>query len=69
MSVRAKFKVETKDEADNSVRLRAVTADSAENKQFFQATPSGTIELQTVNPAALAQFEQGAEYYVDFEKA
>lgn len=44
----------------------------AEKKDLFSslpsatATPYGEITLGVMNPAALAQFEQGKEYYVDF---
>lgn len=40
-----------------------------ENTKFWQASPSGQIQLGTVNLAAAQQFELGAEYYVDFTKA
>ena len=33
------------------------------------ATPSGMIELTTINPAAGNTFKLGAEYYVDFSAA
>lgn len=37
-----------------------------ENTKFWNASPSGSIELGTVNPAAWQAFEMGKEYYVDF---
>lgn len=40
-----------------------------ENKEFFRWTPWGQLSMGTVNPAAAAQFEVGADYYVDFIKA
>lgn len=40
-----------------------------ENTKFWQASPSGSIELGTINPQAWEQFELNAEYYVDFTKA
>lgn len=67
MSVRAKFKCESVNEG--VVKLGAVTGDSDENKSFFKYTPSGQISLGIVNQPALEQFEVGAEYYVDFNKA
>ena len=53
-----------------SINLSAVVSsvDNEENNKFFAATPSGSISLGTVNPAAYEQFEEGAEYYVTFEK-
>lgn len=67
MSVRAKFKCDNV--IDGTVKLSPVVGGSAENDSFFSATPWGEIRIGTVNEAALAQFEPGAEYYVDFNKA
>jgi hypothetical protein len=67
MAVRAKFRVEEVDQS--SVRLRAVSGGSDENREFFTATPSGLIDLQVLNPHAIAAFDRGAEYYVDFIRA
>lgn len=39
-----------------------------ENTKFWQASPSGRLELNCVNEAASVQFEVGKEYYVDFTK-
>lgn len=51
------------------VVLQPVTGGSDENKQFWQYTPSGKIELLTVNADAAKQFEVGKEYYIDFTQA
>ena len=40
-----------------------------EDQRFQKATPSGHAELMIDNPAALAQFEIGKDYYVDFVPA
>lgn len=40
-----------------------------ENKQFWDATPSGLIQLSINNPVAFERFDLGAEYYVEFTKA
>ncbi len=40
-----------------------------ENSKFWDASPSGKIELGTVNPEAWSQFELGEEYYIDFTPA
>ena len=40
-----------------------------ENTQFWNASPSGRLELGTVNPEAWRHFELGKEYYIDFKKA
>lgn len=39
------------------------------NSKFWQASPSGSLVLGTVNPAAVSQFDIGAEYYIDFTRA
>jgi hypothetical protein len=70
--VRAKFVVteiarnKYGQEEQQSIRMQAVTSGSEENKKFFRWTPSGKIELNTVNPEAGNQFELGKEYYIDF---
>lgn len=43
-------------------------ADS-ENKAFWDATPSGSLQLGVVNPEAWKKFELGKEYYLDFTPA
>ena len=40
-----------------------------ENTKFWQASPSGSLELGTVNADAVKQFDIGKEYYVDFTPA
>ncbi len=72
MTVRAKFKVESVESngADGgTVKLTPVMSGSPENESFFKFTPWGSIEIGTINMAALAQFERGAEFYVDFIRA
>lgn len=41
----------------------------SENKLFWQATPSGKLELQMVNPEAWSKFTMGKAYYLIFEEA
>ena len=50
-------------------KLLPVTSGSEENKAFFEASPSGSIELGTVNEEAAKVFELGKEYYIDFTPA
>lgn len=78
MGVCAKFKVDTitrskhwdKSKGEiHTIRLTPVTSGSDENAEFYAATPSGSIDLATVNQQAGEQFELGQEYYVDFTKA
>jgi len=51
------------------IGMYPVSDGSLENTQFYASTPSGSIVLSTVNPDAAAQFEVGAEYYVEFKRA
>lgn len=83
MSVRAKFVVNKIERSHQSVwkdgkaslgevqtiKMYPVSSGSDENKAFFASTPSGTIELGTVNADAYSQFELGKEYYIDFSPA
>lgn len=74
MTVRAKFKcIEvTKRQSWSDTKLlyaakfSPVTQGSEENKRFYDATPSGHIELATYKEDL---FQVGAEYYIDFTKA
>lgn len=73
MNIRAKMQVAYKNKsqwnaANWQVRLQAVTDGSEENKKFFAATPSGYVEVW-VNEAVADQFQEGAEYYIDFVPA
>lgn len=73
MAVRAKFVcrwIDT-DKADDelkTIHLDAVYSPDplSDNGKFWKWTPSGTIQLTTVNESAWQQFEQNKEYYVDF---
>lgn len=67
MAVRAKFRVNNV--GNGSVNLSAVNSGSEENQTFFKATPMGTIQLSILNPDALKEFVNGAEYFVDFTRA
>lgn len=72
MSVRAKFKCQSKTEHGNesvSIRLEPVIGGSPENDSFYRWTPGGYVQIDCMNPKASEEFEVGAEYYVDFTKA
>lgn len=43
--------------------------DSEENKSFSKWTPSGEIKLSITNPDAIAFFDVGKPYYIDFTPA
>ena len=44
-------------------------AGSEENKAFWDATPTGSLQLGVVNQDAWKQFELGKSYYLDFTPA
>lgn len=71
MSVRAK--VTCDGIQDNTVKFRTVfegdVSKDTENARFTKATPWGEITMAIDNPDALAQFEAGKSYYVDFTPA
>jgi hypothetical protein len=66
--VRAKFTVDSITEfiTGKKISLLPVVCGSEENEAFFRYTPSGKIEMQTLNEEAAKQFEVGKNYYVDF---
>jgi hypothetical protein len=45
------------------------TDPATENKQFWDATPSGQLRFDTVNLKAVEGLELGAEYYIDITPA
>lgn len=68
-TVRAKFKVQSVTETEGGLKtasLQPVSSGSPENAEFFKWTPSGSIQLGTINPAAAEQFKPGTSFYVDF---
>ena len=69
MSVRAKFKCLSVTETEGGLktaRLQPVHIGSPENAEFFKYTPSGSIELSVMNPAAAVHFVPGKSFYIDF---
>lgn len=81
MVVRAKFKLISQKNSEGwkkdkegktalvaSYEFTPVYSDDpeSENKKFWEATPSGKITLDTVNPEVLKEFDIGREYYIDF---
>jgi hypothetical protein len=63
----AQYKNETVDARD--LHFMAVYGNDGENKEYWEATPSGQLQLFMVNPAAWGQFEEGKEYYLDITPA
>ena len=49
------------------VKLQAVMGPG--NEEWSRWTPSGTLELNISNPAALEQFKVGQDYFIDFTPA
>lgn len=73
-TVRAKFRVSSITQFDNGVareiKLSAQYDQSIpEDRRFSEATPSGSLTMYVNNPAAIAQFEIGKSYYLDFTPA
>lgn len=72
MTTRCKFRVtsvEYHEGGNRSIKFTTVWGDSPENKAFFASTPSGAITVSVVKPEVAAQFEPGAEFFVDFTEA
>lgn len=75
MSVRAKFRVQTVFQStDNkgvvyseNVTLTPVYSDdpNSENRAFWEATPSGQLQMWISNRAVFGYFIVGQEYYLD----
>ncbi|MDP9350386.1 MAG: hypothetical protein M3P51_02420 [Chloroflexota bacterium] len=72
-TVRAKFQVIGVSHVGGTQQVTAIPVYSPdpehENKKFWDATPSGRLELYIQNPAAFGTFQQGREYYLDFTPA
>lgn len=43
-----------------------VSGKGDDNESWSKYTPSGKLEMTVTNPAAVAQFELGKAYYIDF---
>lgn len=70
MTVRAKVYLHTRSEFGGEARqLKFFCVHdnlTEENARFTKYTPSGEITMYVDNPTALAQFQFGKFYYVDF---
>lgn len=52
-----------------SLEFTAVVGNSPENQLFWNATPSGKLELNIINPEAVKELNLGKEYYIDIIEA
>ncbi len=73
MTVRAKLKVTSITDFGGGVKRLRFDAQyddaTPEDQKFGKYTPSAHAAFRITNPAALAQFEVGKAYYVDFTPA
>lgn len=75
--IKAKFRLisiePTSDGAGSIVKLEAVTAERAENKEWSKWTPSGKLEMLITNPGALCNFhpdgDLSGEVYLTLSQA
>lgn len=67
----AKFQVSERTELVDGykVRMMPVVTGSPENAEFYKWTPSGAIELYTINKNAAEMFKPGKALYVEFREA
>lgn len=56
-------------DASAEVRLFAVYGDGKANESWSKWTPQGQVSMVITNPDAIAAFELGKEYYLDFTPA
>lgn len=72
-TVRCKFQVQEIAKTTYGAKLTASPVYSSdpnsENKAFWDATPSGSMEFGCVRAEAIAHLEPGDEIYVDITKA
>ena len=69
--VRGKFKLDqitaNAGQSGKQLTFKAVCNDGTpENERFHRYTPSGSLSMYVDSEPALAQFELGKEYYLDF---
>ena len=77
MKVRAKFTVDSIErrkrwdgEEQQTVKMSPVSGnESEENRKFWEATPTGKLEIGCAKAETAGLFELGREYYVDFTPA
>ena len=62
-----KFQEGTENES-RAISLQAVIGTEGDNAEWSKWTPSGSISMHITNPGAFEQFEEGKQYYVEFEK-
>ncbi len=77
MNVRAKFQCQSINhimthspgEQTAILTFAPVYGNGKENESWSKYTPQGKLEMTVTNPAAVAAFEVGKSYYLDFTPA
>lgn len=75
MTVRAKFQLQSVTDHHWSKGVKTLKFYASydpsipEDQRFSKATPNGSFEMTVDNPAAIAQFELGKQYYFDITEA
>lgn len=66
-SIRAKFRVDRAGmEQGTEIIYASPVTDGSYAMEFWEATPSGALELWINNPSAHGFFQEGREFYADF---
>jgi hypothetical protein len=70
-TVRCKFTVDEIAKTTYGAKLKAspVYGNNPENKAFFEATPSGSLEFSCVRGEAVSHLQPGDEIYIDISIA
>ncbi len=71
MTVRAKFTVAVvtahASTSGKTIKLQAIYETSIpEDRRFYDATPTGSLEMFVNNPVAIERLARGKSFYVDF---
>ncbi|MBW4689592.1 MAG: hypothetical protein KME40_32000 [Komarekiella atlantica HA4396-MV6] len=70
--MRAKFQVNAVNKSPDSVsvevQLSPVVGTDGENKDFWEATPNGRLEMTITNPNVMEFLKVNKQYYLDFSE-
>lgn len=67
--VQCKFRVSQIIQNEYNPEAKQLVLTAVQGEPFGRYTPSGSINMQILNPEAAKQFELGKEYFVEFKKA